>query len=37
MPAHDRLGSAKVVMGLKVAAHHLMRLVRLQHRGVVPA
>lgn len=29
---------AKVVLGLKVASHNLMRLARLQHRGgVVPA
>lgn len=28
---------AKVVIGLKVASHNLMRLARLQHGGVVPA
>ena len=28
---------ATVVIGLKVASHNLMRLARLQHRGVVPA
>ena len=31
------LARAKVVIGLKVIAHNLMRLARLQHRGVVPA
>lgn len=31
------LTRAKVVIGLKVASHNLMRLARLQHRGVVPA
>lgn len=31
------LARAKVVIGLKVASHNLMRLARLQHRGVVPA
>lgn len=28
---------AKVVIGLKVAAHNLQRMARLKHRGVVPA
>ncbi|HEU0196759.1 MAG TPA: IS5 family transposase [Nevskiaceae bacterium] len=31
------LARARVVIGLKVAAHNLMRLARLQHRGIVPA
>ncbi len=31
------LARAQVVIGLKVASHNLMRLARLQHRGVVPA
>ena len=31
------LARAKVVIGLKVASHNLMRLSRLQHRGIVPA
>ncbi|HEU0197582.1 MAG TPA: transposase, partial [Nevskiaceae bacterium] len=30
------LARAKVVIGLKVIAHNLMHLARLQHRGVVP-
>jgi IS5 family transposase len=31
------LARAKVVIGLKVASHNLMRLARLQQRGIVPA
>ncbi len=31
------LERAKLVIGLKVASHNLMRLARLQHRGIVPA
>ncbi|UKE75289.1 transposase [Xanthomonas graminis pv. phlei] len=31
------LARATVVIGLKVASHNLMRLARLQHRGIVPA
>lgn len=31
------LARARVVIGLKVIAHNLMHLARLQHRGVVPA
>lgn len=31
------LPRARVVIGLKVVAHNLMHLARLQHRGVVPA
>jgi IS5 family transposase len=31
------LQRAKLVIGLKVAMHNLMRLARLQHRGIVPA
>jgi len=30
------LSRAKIVIGLKVVAHNLMRLAQLQHRGVVP-
>lgn len=31
------LERARLVIGLKVVSHNLMRLARLQHRGIVPA